>query len=265
MSSKNPQLIYKYPQSSCECEGCPGVSAPYYISPEDRMKIPTNLGVGDCSIDVRCYDKKLYKQNDQPNPTPPPRANIILNKLGPVYSPEFTEINCKRNGNGCEGISYTSKDPRLLNAVTNDLIKLDTPPLISYNQVGNVCRDNIYDESRRNYGSQIRTYYDIKDGLISYYIDTDISDPYFNPNYTQSSTIDYLLYKDPMTAIKPLYYRKPIVNYTQNPQSGQGNDQYTYDTLYYREDLMSKQSEKMNQERWSNRWSNSPYYRDIAT
>ena len=68
-----------------------------------------------------------------------------------------------------------------------------------------------------------------------------------------------------MEAIKPLYYRKPLVNYTKNPQAGQGSDQYTYDTLYFREDLMAKQMEKMNQERWSNRCGNSPYYRDIAT
>jgi hypothetical protein len=86
-------------------------------------------------------------------------------------------------------------------------------------------------------------------GNIAYYADASVSQPFYDPVYTLSSTVTKRVLLDPMTNPKPDYSKR--VDSTLNSVV---NDQFARDQLSFREDLMSRQQNLYNRTSWTNRW-----------
>jgi hypothetical protein len=80
-------------------------------------------------------------------------------------------------------------------------------------------------------------------------VDSAVSQPFFDPVYTLSSTVTKQVLTDPMTNPKPDYSK--TVGQTLR---GVVNDQYARDQLSFREELMSRQQNLYNRTSWTNRW-----------
>jgi hypothetical protein len=146
---------------------------------------------------------------------------------------------------------YYVYDGRVVDAPRSIRMTLDKPAM-----VGAVDMSQVADFDNSNYGGVYKSYSDIKNGQIAYYVNQDISQPFFNPVYTLSSYVDKTIRMDPMDSPKPEYIKTPI-NSTLHSVS---KDQATRDELSFREDLMSRQQNLYNRTSWTNRWvSNSPF------
>jgi len=173
-----------------------------------------------------------------------------------VYTEKFTEgfgkIPC--NQEGCPNPAYMSLDPRLYSTTRFNYLPLDRPPID-----GKVRLKDVYDRKWDNYGQGMKPYTEINDGQIEYYVDRSIENAYFDPLFAEKAKEVSVLFKDPMGSNKPEYTRIPLVN-TNNPTVSKPKE-YPYclsfiqDTQSHREDLLSYQMRKRNQERWETRWS----------
>lgn len=110
------------------------------------------------------------------------------------------------------------------------------------------------DQSQSN---QIKTqqydsYHDIDGGQLTYYIDDYLTQAYFSPNYQIRSSIRPRVFVDPMGSLKPEYHRKPITK-TASYLSDYTFDQ---DQMGFREDIMSLQSRKRDQQDFSKFYGN---------
>ncbi len=270
--------IQDYPKSSCLCQNCPGIdgtscgkgSAEYFIQPERNDVVPTSLGLGNCYEGQpleKCYNRRVYAKDQQPalwtKDTSalgfgPVGSDIhALNKLGLTIVPGYTEIECKDGSGGCPGTTYLNHDPRLLNAVTGDYIKLDRPPLTGDVAVGNVCLDQIYNDQYAKYGQCYSNYSTITGGQIQYYIDNSIADAYYQPLFVLPAEVHHEILIDPMSAVRPQYHRTPKMESSKRVHKSMEWDQFTADTLDFRESLMSRQMRKMNEQNYSMRWKNN--------
>lgn len=146
-----------------------------------------------------------------------------------------------------KGNTYSSLDPRLYDPVRNIRMDLDRPPY----QPRNVQPlQNIYSdcENDRVYPQPYPSGYStIAGGDIIYYIDPTQCVAYDQPNYVIRSAVVPYVFQDPMGATKPHYERLPLFEKNTNVAS------YTFDQdqMSFREDLMSRQSAKMNQRDYS--------------
>lgn len=200
---------------------------------------PLSCGLNDFS----CADNIVYANSVQPTLCENPRNDITLNKSnGLSYTPGFFNVN-----SACGGPNSgwtTIFDPRLVRA-DGQAITLDRPPLWSQ-----IPLSTIYDKQYEGYGKNYKGYRDINTGQIQYYYDKSDADPYFQPVYTIQSYVTHNVFKDPMDATKPYYYKRPVNETLRNVS----DYQETRDTLSFREDIMSKQSELMNRSSWTHRW-----------
>ena len=87
---------------------------------------------------------------------------------------------------------------------------------------------------------------------ITYYVDPSISQPFFNPVYSLSSQVDKAIFVDPMNSCYPEYKKTVITSSFNNLPV----DQKTKDTLFYREDLMSRQQGGHLKSNWTARFIN---------
>ena len=140
--------------------------------------------------------------------------------------------------------TWTSLDPRLIDPIRGIRTQLDRPPL----QPDNVQPlGHIYDDSRVD---RIRTgiypggYPSIYGGDIQYYVDPSLAEAYGNPVYVIRSSVVPFVFQDPMGGLKPQYDRVPLF------KNNTGLSEYTFDQdqMSFREDLISRQSRKMNQQ-----------------
>ena len=220
-------------------------------------KAPSNLSVRGCTIDDHFdnYDRKPFKESQEPHPR---TGAYWLNPQTYNPAPGFLPVNCKRSGFPTP--TYVSDDPRLLNSATADIITLDRPPTET-----SVRLKNVYDEKLRNYGKGYRDYSDIGSGQITYYIDKSLEDAFFTPLFEISSHVQGQVYKDPMGAMKPQYYRKPLVS--SNPLK---NNMRNFscltsinDSTSFRENIMGGTDRagglmtKMNEQKYQSRWTNN--------
>lgn len=201
----------------------------------------SNLGINNCK-ELNNENNCVFKFNQ--NPTFNNNEFIILNKLGIKPNPCFYSINCP-NSSYCTNL-YISHDPRLLDVRRNILTKLDRPPL-----EGNTLLQDVY--NIRNSKLYYSDYNNINTGQIQYYVDKSISEPFYDPSFNIPSYNIGTLYKDPMDSIKPQYERIPIIN------KKDGYNTYSCltwinDSSEFREDIMSKQQRKNNQQKYSARW-----------
>lgn len=240
-------VIYDYPKSSCDCYNCQRRIFPV---PSGH---PTNLSVRSCDVSpgYDCLYSRPLKQEIQPNP------GVSYNILNPQvktnnFSKEFSKHTCDgaRDG-GCAEV-FASQDPRLIDVPRALITTLDRPPIDS-----SIRLDQIYDDKLYRYGKDYRTYNDIKEGQIMYYVNNSIKDAFFEPVFSKSAKMVSYNYQDPMGAMKPQYDRYPLK--CSNPINTKrdhfrGGLSWIDDTQEHRQDLMARQMRKHNEQRWQPRW-----------
>lgn len=240
--------IYKYPQSSCDCYNCTDNNNDTYI-----RGTPSNSSVGNCQLKdkFKCTNKIVFKEATAMKSQ---SGYIILNpNMGVTYASEFESADCKYPIDGCPTKTYVSSDPRLVDPRRNITTYLDRPPY-----TGDVKIDEIHNNKKlKKYGTDYKDYNNVNAGQIMYYYDRSIQDAYHEPNFTIPSDVQGILYQDPMSNIKPQYNRIPHKNIKpmDNPISDFGCLTFLSDTTSHREDIMSRQMSKMNQQKYSARWS----------
>lgn len=237
--------VYLYPKTSCPCDSC----SPYKPSTDG---IKSNFGVRGCkeSPYFDCNDFVETKRNLVPLED---KGFTLLNPG--VYNDKLAEGFDKKECPCDKGPLYVSNDPRQFDAARWDFIPLDGVPIN-----GDVRLKNIYNSNLDIYRDKYNSYENIKDGQILYYTDASIANAFYKPVFSEPAQEISGLFRDPMGAMKPEYNRQPIFN-TENPMiTRQKNNPYCLSSLgdsqTFREDIMSYQQRKNNQQKWSARWSN---------
>jgi hypothetical protein len=204
------------------------------FSGDDEM--PFNNGnLYHVSTSYRLMEDKGSKRFNDPS-----RIHFI-NQMGLHAMPDYRE---SQNAIGGRGYEYY-RDGRVIDSARSFRMVLDQPA-----NVGAVDMDQVSEFDNRNYGSQYRSYEDIKNGQIVYYIDKDTAQPFYHPVYTLPSYVDKTIRIDPMSSVRPEYTKTPMSSTLHHVS----NDQATRDALSHREDIMSKQQNLYNQTSWTNRW-----------
>lgn len=176
--------------------------------------------------------------------------NYYLNKdAGMVFAGDFYKS---------KGL-YQSKDPRTIDVPRNFRMTFDRPP---YQTPNTQPQQHLYSTPGSSTGFY-DNYKNIRSGQVIYYTN-EIADPYSRPTYTiPSETIPTLL-QDPMGALRPYYEKIPIF------QDDTNLSEYSFDRdqMSFREDLMSKQQQKANSQKWDTfQLFNNPaeYFPDFST
>tara|TARA_Y100000389_G_scaffold53802_2_gene49627 strand:+ start:181 stop:879 length:699 start_codon:yes stop_codon:yes gene_type:complete len=227
----------------------------------EKNSIPTNMSVYNCHFPEN--NNILFKTNIEP-----------VNKKGYKYlNPQVYDEKTSKNfekvlsrdpyialPNGslqpCNVENQViAADPRLYSASHAQWLALDRPPIDSSMKLSKIILDKKLDK----YGQYYSGYKDINAGQIEYYFNRSIEDPFFSPNYATSAVNNGRLYKDPMGAMKPQYERVPLTY--DNPITTGTRDKYQgclswiQDSMNHREDIMSLQQRKRNQEEYMYRYS----------
>jgi hypothetical protein len=108
----------------------------------------------------------------------------------------------------------------------------------------------------RTYGEQYKGYEDIRGGQINYYVDPDLQDSHFEPLFSKNVTVYGYDYIDPMGTVKPQYVRDTWVPCpTVTPPMPNSDYCLTSirDSQEHREDMLSRQMARMNQNRYVSR------------
>lgn len=239
--------VYLYPKTSCYLGEC---KKSYPVSQGPR----TNLSVRGCQVSpyFDCYYSALLKTEVQPQDT---QGWYDLNPqaYSDKMAQDFNRVACKVAPT-CPQPSFISMDPRLFDSPRADYLALDRPPT-----TGDVRLADVYDPKYENYGRGSMPYEDIRDGDITYYVDKSIQSPFYKPVFSEPAEERLSLFQDPMGAMKPNADRIPLVN-VDNPVTTTATS-YPYclsfiqDSQSHREDLMSYQQRKHNQEKWTVRWT----------
>lgn len=244
-------IVYDYAKSSCNCYNC--TNKKYDSSTNGH---PTNMSVRNCDFPryFECYDNKLFRRDEEPRLQ---KGQTTLNPqvFTQKYASDFQKVECPDNRSiSCPTSQFASMDPRLVSSAhTGQVQTLNLPPITGEVKLANLLHDPILD----NYGQGYKGYSDVNAGQYMYYIDKSLEDPYFTPNFVTSATATGVLYKDPMGAMKPRYNRKPLTDDDpMGPErsSYEGCLSWMQDSLSYRQDLMSLQMRRRNQERYAPRW-----------
>lgn len=234
-------IVYKYPLSSCT----------YTPHNNDKDGIPTNMSVRNCNVNAPPLQFS--------NTTVQPNSKEGLTAINPQvyqdkYAKDFRSEHCKESSS-CPSVQWVSPDPRLISATHfGQRQTLSNPPIDSTVRLNQLD----VDEKLNGYGQNYGTYANVNAGQILYYTDHSREDAFYKPLFTDSAMVTGYLYKDPMDALKPVYDRVPIV---QNDPMGPKRDNYSgglswiQDSTSHREDLMSRQMNIRNQQRWMPRWS----------
>lgn len=165
-----------------------------------------------------------------------PQKDTFLNRLGLTPMTDYHRQT--------DGTYFYGWDSRTVDAARGLRTMLDQPA-----KVGAVHMDDVYKIDNSGYGGVYPTYGAMNNGNIAYYVDQSVSQPFFDPVYTLSSTVDKSILMDPMN--------NPTPQYTKTIDStlySVVNDQYARDQLSFREELMSRQQNLYNKTSWTNRW-----------
>jgi len=238
----------EYPKSSCLCYK--PEEKKYNKNPEG---IPSNISLTNCHFP----DFFNYEDSNEYNVSIQPTKKNGIQLLNPQalqdkYSKNFTPSSC--NSKGCNKDVYLSTDPRLLSVPSNQYYPLDRPPIDSKIKINEIATDN----SLNNYGKNYSGYSDINAGQIVYYINKERTEPFYSPNFVTSALTTSKITQDPMGQVRPSYTRYPLKapdHLNTKKQSYSGCLSWIHDSTNHREDIMSKQMELYNKERWEPRWA----------
>lgn len=234
---------------NCPCNTCPPTS-PHGVKGIENP-VPSNLGFTNCNAPnhiFNCTNRVTFFKNNQPNCS---KGNLPLNTIGPKL--EISNYQALKGKNG--SIVFAGNNPKLIDVPRAELTLLNQPNLTGTLPVGDVDHDQIYTKQISEYGGVYTNYRNINNGMIGYYISKDIADPYYVPNYITPAKVDFDMWIDPMTNMKPEYRRSSEKKYGWDPCNKDECDSYTHDSLEFRQELMEAQSRVINQQRWSNRWN----------
>lgn len=147
--------------------------------------------------------------------------------------------------------SYTRWDPQLVRDA-RDLSPnraLEMPQRDRWSQKmsqyeappGSIPLEDIYNPTFSGYGDSTRYYEDLTAGQIRYYYRN--VDAYRNPNFVTRNKVDHLDYFNPTGEVWPIYERDPgqVEDYRKIAE-----DDFLANSLYHREDLMSRLKNKMD-------------------
>lgn len=98
--------------------------------------------------------------------------------------------------------------------------------------------------SLKNYGKNYTSYSDVSGGQIRYYLDKDLSEPFFNPVYGMKSRSIGMEYKNPMDTLVPSYTKEYSTELIDNSLS------FINDTTKFRDDIMSRQQRIHNSQKY---------------
>jgi len=202
--------------------------------------------------DVICYDRIPFGTDIEPSDKS--GFTKINNKLEEQHlDTSYTRVQYTGKDDKCE-FAFESDDPRLFDVPRSQRMGLNTPP---FNSGMNLTK--IYTDPRMcEYGKRYRSYRDINTGQIVYYVDKSIEDPFFEPNFVTKAQMKATLYRDPMGEIKPQFERyplKPSKHLDTTRCEYEGGLSWIEDSQEYRQDLMSYQMRKHNEQRWSPMWT----------
>lgn len=144
-----------------------------------------------------------------------------------------------------------SRDPRQFNVLSSQNIGLDTSPINGSTQL-----KDIYQKTHTNYKTGYKSYCDLNDGQIVYYIDKSIEDAFFRPVFSENAKQKTEIFRDPMGAEKIEITR--ISENKKNPIFFRHDTNclsFIKDTQDFREDIMSYQQRKNNQFRFTSFYS----------
>ena len=239
----------EYPKTSCECVECPtdGRMPRWPINSKTPVEDTNNLGLKNCNqiSDIsQCESTSFVATQKLPSPRSKKDPYTILNpNFGLDESPGFfTTIDSKCDCPRGPKNTVTAFDSRLISPLRgSDTQQLDRAPY-----TGNVLLKDIYDQRLTNYGKNYTNYKTINGGQIMYYLDKDIDPPYILPVSTIRSQVNTEVFQTPMGSIWPRYPKCPLTKDSRylSPQ------QFTRDTVFHREDIMSLQMERFNREKY---------------
>lgn len=251
--------IYLYPKTSCDCADCKVNTNNGKVVYDDSKGIPSNMSVKNCIVpsEFECANRLELKPPTESGPAGIERLCDIypnIKLLNPQiyldkYTDQFKAVEC--NSKGCESINYVSNDPRLFHGMRG-YIALDARPVQSLTPLSQV-----YDEKLRGYGKHYSGYDTVSAGDITYYTGKERSSPYYAPLFDEKNKYSKVLYRDPMSAIKPEYPRE-VKNPTLVGDVECSDDKYCLswirDTQMQRDDILTSQMAKINQRRYEPRW-----------
>ena len=199
------------------------------------------------SCNCNIQSPTMFHQNIQPkrndgyiylNPS------AMQNKFAVDFKPFIN-----KHDSSCPKIQYFSADPRLISASHGgQRLTFDNSPIDDKNHLDEFTLGN--------YGKNYNTYSDINAGNITYYIDNSIEYPLFKPIFSISARSTSTLYKDPMGSVKQQYDRQPLNYYdplNSDKNYYKGGLSWLQDTQEHREDILSKQMNKINEQRFEYR------------
>ena len=261
MTEKNSYIS----KQCCDCEDPPDS---YLYKPFPRGVTPKSLASEDCTDRsmYNCSKTRVTKLGKGPSQN---RDSVMIlnDDFGLTKSSNFYEdyvttdslvegnlmtrvaTKCGSKKVGCGGTSpavcASYCDPRLRNAATGDLIKLDRVPY-----TGHVALENVYNENLRGYGQDYTTYSDIHAWQIQYYMSPDDKEAFQTPVYTLESNTIQSVREDPMGGLIPEYYRDPKTKSILNAS----RYQHTRDQLRFREDILDGIMYQRNKSDWGLLW-----------
>ena len=119
--------------------------------------------------------------------------------------------------------------------------------------------DKIYGDDFNGYKTSYVNYDQIEGGDITYYVNKENAVPFISPIFSSDFNATSVLYKDPMGGVYPVYIRQP--NKPTNKLTGRNTFEYglswVEDTNEHREDILARNIQKINKNRWDARWGNN--------
>ncbi len=232
-------------QSNCPCYQCEDNQ---YLLKTQGYK--TNIGAvdGEIPLAYACYSNipfDFYNIDQQHGYT------VMNPQVLENHSIDLDKVTMP-NIQGIDTIQYVSAyDSRLRSSLhSGQHTILDRPP----QQCTIDGLTSTFNTDLDGYGKPVNTYSDINSGQIVYYVNNDQKNPFCYPNFSMPATVDKNMFKDPMGALKPQYNRNTSVASTHYPQKYIGNLSWIQDSQDQREDIMSLQMRRRNQQRWETLW-----------
>jgi len=173
-------------------------------------------------LEFGCRQEPLYLDPNGPNTYVTPNVDL-------KPAPDFFEVN--------DGL-YTSWDPRLYDPVRNIRLHLDRAAVQPLNVQP---LRNVYSQKLPSTG-QYRTIEDIRLGNVIRYVSPFTQQVYPSPIYQMTANVQGVLFQDPMGSVKPYYLREPVMQHNK----ALSNYTFDQDQMSFREDIMARQSQKMN-------------------
>ena len=189
--------------------------------------IPNTLDCGDIPEE---YERLItFRQNLKPD-------NVMVTRQF-ALSPDNTFTYDIESG------CWESCDPRLNSPVRGMKTGLSRPPL----KLDVNC--NLTNIDYPGKPTSYNKLQDINIGDTVYYYNKFLAQPYTPVNFSIPAKVDMEIFVDPMTSVKPQYFRKKDLY-------GLGCNQPTTDTMVFREDMTERFLRKDNQRNWEAYYNN---------